>query len=147
MMTYFIKEKALKNYNQIFQNKIKSIIFEMINENFIYDNNYQKISLTFYNDYIIGIVIQGEEISDLVQLSYDFFISNELLDKISTLSNLPPRLDRIRLLGKDKIREEIKEALRLGRIKLKNRSKFVYWEKYEIKLIMKDGLRLFDLIV
>jgi hypothetical protein len=146
-MVYAVSETAIQNYNKIFYKALTKKISELVNEDFILFSSEGVASIKFFDSFAISSIIKDHEIIYLQKISYEVILPDAFLLKVKYKDNLPPRLDRIRDLGIISLREELKDSLQLGRIKLKDNTNYAYWEKYKIKFLIKDFITLEDLIV
>ncbi|MFJ5670145.1 hypothetical protein ACIQAS_00615 [Bacillus safensis] len=143
-MNYEIKSSVIDSYEKIFIKNIEKTIKKMINFSFFLKTESCELSISFYEDFLVTIKIEGGYITELKKNSYESFISDSFLESLSNFENLPPRLYRYKNLGLIRFRKEVKESLKEGKIITNDND--VLWKDYNITLIVDKNISLVGVI-
>lgn len=143
-MEYEIKSSVIDNYEKIFIKNIEQTIKKMINVSFFLKQEYCELSISFYEDFLVKIKIEGGYITEITKNSYESFIPDSFLESLSNIESLPPRLNRYKNLGFIRFRKEVKESLKEGKIITNDND--VLWKDYNITLEIDQNISLAGVI-
>lgn len=145
-LDYLINPTVLYEYEKIYMKSIERNIKKMVNKHFIFRDSFCELSLSFYEDFIIIIKIENGTITELVKYSYENFIPDSFLKKITEIDELPSRLNRYKSLDYSRFRNEIKESLKDGKIKL-DKNNDAFWRDYNIVLKIDGTISFTDIVI
>ncbi|MEM5007399.1 hypothetical protein ABEP42_13900 [Priestia megaterium] len=140
MLSISVEEQALKRYCELFPEMVRDMMKELINPDFVVRQEEITYSFLFFSDYVLILKIQSNTIGNVHRMTYEHFISNEVVQNLSESEKLPSRLARYKRLGTERFKSEIKRSLQNGTIIADKRS--VIWREYNIELQINDGLVL-----
>lgn len=140
MLSISVEEQALKRYCELFPEMVVDMMKELINPDFVIDQDESIYSFLFFSDYILILRIQSNTIGNVHKMTYDSFISNEIVKTLFESEKLPSRLARYKRLGIERFKLEIKRSLQNGAIIADKRS--VTWSEYNIELQVNEELIL-----
>lgn len=142
MENFSIHNDALTSYVQLFKGDIEKQVVDLYNEDFVVVTGEKSTSYVFLDTSVIMLILIDDSVVNLSSISYDFFISDKLIDDIENFSLLPSRIRRYKDLGIKRFRAEVIEQLQLGNIHTDKEGTFAIWEDYNLKFKFDSYLRL-----
>ncbi|MEK4662330.1 hypothetical protein ABEW61_24420 [Paenibacillus amylolyticus] len=137
-----VENSAVSSYVDIFMNDLKRNILSLYNpefEIFKYDTYY---SYVFHDANIIILENNSGNITNISITNYNDFIPIILFENFKELKNLPVRLERLKKLGHERFRNEIKDNLMYQRIQQNEKTCTALWLDYGIEFVIGDSLQL-----
>ncbi|MDN3229543.1 hypothetical protein [Priestia megaterium] len=142
MKNFSISRNAIGTYLQLFQVEIEKLISSMYNPEFLIKENDFEYSFLFLDDSVLVLIIKGDNLLDLRPLDYEYFISNDIMLQFLKMTDLPPRIKRYCRLGSERLKEEIKDGLKIGSIYSDHNNNSIIWSDFDLQFEIDDSLRL-----
>lgn len=140
MVELFVDNQACDNFFSFFGPIAEKQIATFYNPDFIINFAPIAYSLAFLKDEIIIFTLKGRRVIDITRSDYNELIPDSFLSDLLNLEKIPSRVKRYRKIGKERLRKELADELRLGGITAQNT--IAIWENYHLKIIISPELKM-----
>jgi len=140
LVELFVDKQAYINFSNFFGPIIKEQITTFYNPDFLINFASRSYSFSFLQEEIIIFILEGKNILDIKRADYKELIPDSFLTDLLSLEILPSRVRRYKQIGKERLRQELADELRIGGITAENTT--VLWDNYPFKIGISPELKM-----